>query len=392
MENMDNQVFISCSLGFEDALSNELKRLAPDSPVTPDKGGVILKTNQENLYRILQRSQIASRALVQLRSFAAHHPPMLYSQTRRLDWEKLIGPHRTFAVDCVLSKSSDHRWQDPNAPRSTLNNSLGTALKIKDAICDRIRTECNDVRPDVDRESPDVRVHAYVKDGKCQLSLDASGFSLHERGYRVAQGEAPLKENLAAACLEYTGWTPDQVLYDPFCGSGTFLIEAALKATETLHHLPNRRYGVKHWPDFNSVVWDRVAREVRGYKPEEKPKLKLFGSDQSRHMTTLTSRNAERARVLEYLTITTQDFFNTKPPTDTPGIILMNPPYGERMEANADFFKRVGDHLKHNYKGWNVWMLLGSKESLKQIGLRTAKRIPIFNGPIECRLVKFELY
>ena len=367
--------------------------MAPDAHITEDRGGVKGEVTQEGLYRILQRSQIASRVLTPLKSFAAHHPPMLYTQTRRLPWEKLIGTNRTFAVDCVLSKATDHKFGDLNLPQSTLNHTQGTALKIKDAICDRIREESNNIRPDVDRESPDVRVHAYIKDGKCTLSLDASGFSMHERGYRVAQGEAPLKETLAAACLEYTGWTPDQVLYDPFCGSGTFLIEAALKATSSVQYLSNRRFGVKHWPDFNQPLWEKVWRENnREAAPVSPSDLKIFGTDSLARMTALTARNAERARVGAYIKTETKDFFETKPPSETPGIIIMNPPYGERLEANPEFFKKIGDHLKHNYKGWNVWMLIGSREALKQIGLRTAKRIPIFNGPIECRLVKFELY
>lgn len=392
-------LFVSCSLGLEEVLREELKSLgatikAPTES-TDEKGGVHVEANQETFYRICLRSQVASRVLMPLKTFSSHNPAMLYTQTRRISWENYIPPHLTFAVDCILSKSTTHKWLSEeeragSQQRQTLNHSHATALKIKDAICDRVREEWQDQRPNIDSKNPDVRVHAYVKDGKCTLSLDAVGFSLHERGYRVVQGEAPLKENLAAACVRMSGWEPSKPLYDPFCGSGTFLIEAALMADQKSPHLPNRHFGVMTWPDFNKALWDKVQNESTRHSI-----LKLYGTDEDPRMVSITARNAERARVKAAVNVNLVSFFESKAPTVEPGIMIMNPPYGERMGEASEmpvFYKKLGDHLKHNYKGWQVWMLTGNKEALKHVGLRTSKRIPVYNGPIECRLVRYDLF
>jgi putative N6-adenine-specific DNA methylase len=387
--------FAVSAAGVEPATAAELIRLGTTA-VRARAGGVHFQADLATLYRALLWLRTASRVLRPLRAFAATTPEMLYSQARRVLWEEWLTPDQTFAVHATLASG----WREPAgtsrdtrpSPRARIDNSMFAALKIKDAICDRLRRE-RGARPNVDREYPDVPIHAHFAGGRCTLSLDAVGASLHERGYRAETTQAPLKETLAAAIIELTGWVGDQPLYDPFCGSGTLLIEAALKALQIAPGLSRPKFACQRWPDFDERLWNRAVGEARAERRTQLA-FPIVGSDADAGAIEAARRNAAQAGVGEGLQLFVRRAEEMVPPAESPGVLITNPPYGERLGDEAELaalYRRFGVALAQRFAGWTAWVLAGNLSLARHIDLPASAKIKLYNGPIVCRLLKFEV-
>jgi putative N6-adenine-specific DNA methylase len=397
------EYFAVAALGIEPATAAELARLGAGN-VRPVPGGVHFEADLATLYRACLWLRTPSRILRPLREFAAISADMLYSQTRRVRWEDYLNPTRTLAVQATIEGSAARRQRgkpvvpgktrpgrgDERAPPRGIHHSMFAALKIKDAIVDRLRRE-QGARPNVDRENPDVLVHAHFSGGRCALSLDAVGSSLHERGYRTQSAAAPLKENLAAAILELIGWDGQVPLYDPMCGSGTLVIEAALKALRIAPGLAREKFACHRWPDFDGALWQKSLDEARRQKLSQAPCL-IVGTDSDPAAIRGAETHARRAGVDQAVRFRVQAIESAESPAMEPGVIVTNPPYGERLGEESELiglYQKLGEVLSRRFPGWTAWILAGNLSLARHIGLSATEKIKLFNGPIPCRLLKF---
>jgi putative N6-adenine-specific DNA methylase len=319
----------------------------------------------------------ALRILVPVARFRAADETMLYDGVRAVPWEKYLDFTGKFAIDSVISYSA-------------FTHSGFVSLKAKDAVADRFRDRFGK-RPDVDTVDPDLRINVHLFKEQCTVSIDSSGSSLHLRGYRKAQTEAPLNEVLAAGLLLLSGWDRKTPFVDPMCGSGTLLIEAALMAGKVPSGYFRPLFGFERWKDFDRKLWDIVKRECE--EKIEEPEVPLRGFDRDDKAVQACLTNIEQAGVEKFVQVEKADFQTSLPPFPR-GFMLTNPPYGERIKVDdiKKFYQDLGDVLKKNYAGYTAWLLGSDLEALKFIGLRPSRKIKVMNGPLECRLVKFDLY
>lgn len=360
------QFFATCAKALEPLVAAELRALGAGD-VAETRAGVSFSGTLETAYRACLWSRIASRILLPLATIEASDPDALYEGVRTIRWTEQVGPDDTIAVD------ANH------------------ALKVKDAIVDQIRDETGR-RPSVDTESPDLRINVYEHAGRATISIDLSGDSLHRRGWRPVGVDAPLKENLAAAILVLADWPAQAAagapLVDPMCGSGTLPIEAALAAAEEAPGLQRQRFGFHGWRGHDAPLWKRMTDEARARK---KPiASKLYGFDQDARAVHIARDNARRAGVGDAIDFRVVKLADAAPPTETPGVVVMNPPYGERLGetlALGALYEQIGSILRHRFTGWHAYVLTSNPDLQKKIGLRTAKKHVLFNGPLECRLL-----
>jgi putative N6-adenine-specific DNA methylase len=370
--------FATTAKGIEEVLAQEIKKLAFED-ISIEKGGVRFGGDLTSCYRANLWLRTAQRILVPLAEFRCDSPQHLYDGARSVDWRRYLNPDMTLAVDC-------------NIRDSTMTHSGFAALKTKDAIVDSIRQHYGR-RPNVNTQDPDLRVNVHIARNHCTVSLDSSGTSLDKRGYRIDAEDAPLRETLAAALIELSGWDGTVPLVDPMCGSGTIPIEAALKAANCAPGLKRVQYGFQRWPTFDNTAWKKLVKEAEDQVLEEIP-ASILGFDLSSRAVEKARRNAHRAGVEEYVTFSKRDILQLVPPAP-PGMIIFNPPYGVRMgemEALKVLYRGIGDILKQRCKGYTAYLLTGNPELAKWIGLKADRRIVLYNGPIECRLLKYDLY
>ncbi len=369
--------FATAPRGAEELVAGELQFLGIGD-ASAARGGVSFTADRAGLYRANLWLRCASRVLVKLVSFPCSSPEELYEGVHALSWHEVITPEMTLAVDCSLRDSA-------------LTHSRFVSLKTKDAVVDRIREERGS-RPSVDTASPDVRINVHLAGNVCTISLDSSGEPLDRRGYRLERNEAPLRETLAAAVIALTGWDGTARLADPMCGSGTIPIEAALLAAR----IPpgrNRSFGFQRWLDYDSRLWKGIAAEAEsGVRPLA---LGLItGCDTDAGALAVARRNAVAAGfegTLHFFHNSLEEFR----PEGEGGVIIVNPPYGRRMgeeEELKGLYRRIGDIFKQRCRGWTGYVLTGNLELAKFIGLKASRRFVLFNGPVECRLLKYELY
>jgi putative N6-adenine-specific DNA methylase len=375
--------FASSPKGVEAVTARELVSIGAEG-VEPDEGGVHFEGDRAVLYRAHLHLRTAMRVLCFLREFASTTPEMLYDQVRRVKWDRLIRLDQTFAVHCVIARRSNRRG---------LNHSHFVELKIKDGIADEMRKRVG-ARPDVDTRNPDLRVHAYLSGGRCRLSLDASGESLHKRGYRAGGREAPLKETLAAAILDLAGWDGSVPLIDPMCGSGTLPIEALLRARGIPPGLDRTDFAFMRWAEYDDDLWQEISLQARqGIRPGLQAPITGFDADPD--AVRQARKNAASFGDDPLLRFERQRLDDLAPVGDAPGVVILNPPYGKRMgeeERLHGLYRRIGDVLKQRMTGWRAFIFTGNLQLAKHVGLRTKRRITLFNGPIECRLLEYELY
>ncbi|QNE39705.1 hypothetical protein F1C16_09135 [Hymenobacter sp. NBH84] len=367
--------------GLEEILADELYQLGAHIEKVGQRA-VEFSGDKQLLYEAVLWCRTAMRILVPFAGFYARDEKALYREVGRIDWQEFIGADQTFAITAVVNKSS-------------FEHSLFVAQLTKDAIVDQFRNRTGQ-RPSVDVKNPDIRLHLHMLENEVTLSLDAAGDSLHRRGYRQQTNVAPLNEVLAAGLLLLTGWDGKKTLIDPMCGSGTLLTEAALIAQRIAPGLYHQgKFGFENWPDFEAALWESVQLDARQMRLEE-PQAYLAGSDISREYIELARENVDAADLEDFIRLGVRDVAEAKAPAkEAPGIVIMNPPYGERIGQESEMealYKTIGDTLKAGFQGYDAYIFTGNLEAAKRIGLKTSRRVPLYNGPIECRLLKYELY
>ena len=368
----------TCALGLERVLADELRDLGVTG-VAPDRGSVLFSGDLRTVYDVNIRLRTAMRVLVPLIRGAVNNKDDLYDLAASVAWEEVMTDGQTFAVEVV----GKHR---------SFRKTTFAGQVVKDAVVDRLRS-LRGRRPDVDRENPDLRLHLrLVEQGPVTLSLDSSGEPLSHRGYRPRGGPAPLAESLAAGILLLAGYDGSQPLLDPMCGTGTFSVEAALIATKTPPGL-HRAFAFERWAVHDLVTFEEVQHEVsHGHREAQQP---IIARDRADRALRATERNLKAAWMNRWVTVEQRDALDLQLPWGEGGIIVANPPYGKRVgevEKLFGLYRRFGDSMKNQAAGATAWIMAGEPRLAKQIGLKPARRIPLFNGPIECRLLKFELY
>lgn len=340
--------------------------------------GVHFTATQEVLYDIVYSAKIATRVIAPLLTFDCHSDKYLYKRVAELDWMSLIGPDRTFAVFSALSNS----W---------LNHSKYASLRVKDAVVDTIRDAAGR-RPNIDRRDPDIWLNLYVENNRAVLSLDASGGSLHRRGYRVASVEAPIQETVAAALVRLTEWNGERPLVDPMCGSGTLLAEAFLHASGTPGGFLQESFGFQQFPDYDAALWETVKKR-RDASVRPVAEGLIAGSDINQEAVDAALANLAMIPGADVVTVERADFRTLSGFSNT--TILTNPPYGVRINGSipvGDFYKAFGDFLKQECTGSTAFIYVGKPELLKGVGLRTSFRKEVVNGAMEGRLARYDLY
>ncbi len=364
--------------GLEEVLADELLQLGARDIVkgnrsvtfTGDKG-FLYKANY-NLHTALR---ILRQIAFQKNIYKAEH---LYNAIAAIDWTQYMDVSNTIRIDVT-------------GQTKYFKNTRFIALKAKDAIVDQFRQKYNS-RPDISLKNPDLRIVLHFKDDKLDILLDSSGEPLHKRGYRTMTNIAPLNEVLAAGIVALSDWRGNENLLDPMCGSGTILIEAAMYAMQIPAGINRQQYAFQKWKDYDPELFELI-KESSLKKIRELPAgVKLIGYDKAPSAVEKAIQNVKNANLEEFITIKQADFFRTIRPKK-PTQLLFNPPYDERLSIDTQsFYQKIGDTLKNNYPNTIAWMLVGNLQALKYVGLRPSKRIKLFNGKIEARLVKYELY
>ena len=373
---MTETYFAPCPRGLEAVLKDELEALGASGAAAVD-GGVSFAGDLALCYAANLESRVASRVLWQVAHGPYRSERDIFEAAKRLPWSDWFHVDHSIRVDV-------------SAIRSPVKSLEFVTLRVKDAVCDAFR-EKHGARPDVDTRSPDVRIQAFLSATHFTLYLDTSGEPLFKRGYRQVTGEAPLRENLAAGILRLTGWTPPTPLLDPMCGSGTFLTEAAMIATDRAPGL-ERPFGFEKLSTFDASVWkgmlDAARQRVR--TPEA---AALHGSDRYGDALKLARANLAALGMERLVTLKQADVLEMPAPAPA-GVIVTNPPYGVRQQdqqALAELYPKLGDALKKKYAGWTAYIFTADLRIAKLIGLAPSRRTPLYNGALECRLFEFRL-
>lgn len=368
--------FASCPRGLEAVLTTELPTLGARDVNAVD-GGATFSGEMALCWAVNLESRVASRVLWQVGFARYGSEEDVYAAARRLPWNDWFDVQRSIRVNV-------------SAIRSPLKSLDFATLRIKDAVCDAFRAACGR-RPDVDTAQPDIRIHAFLTRDTATFYLDTSGDALFKRGWRVAGGEAPLRENLAAGILRLAGWQPGTALYDPMCGSGTFLVEAAMIALERAPGL-GRPFAFEKLASFEPATW-RTLRERAKSRCRPACALSIHGSDKFGSVLDLARANLEAAGLEDAVTLKQVDVLDSSPPAKS-GIIVMNPPYGERLEDRdslAAFYPLLGNVLKKRYTGWTAYILTADMRLPGLMRLKPSRRTPLYNGALECRLFEFAM-
>lgn len=366
----------TCSRGLEEVLAAELVALGARD-VQPGRGMVELRGDLRTLYDANLRLRTAMRVLAPLARGPAADREALYRLTARVPWERLVTRGQTILVD-VAGRAR------------AFSDASFAARVVKDAVVDRLRDRTGG-RPAVDRRDPDLRLHLHLADGDSALSLDSTGEPLSHRGYRPRGGPAPLAESLAAGILLLTGYDGSQPLLEPMCGTGTLAIEAALIATRTAPGL-GRHFACERWRLHDARLLESARAAARAEQVDA-PQPVLAADHEPRALKA-TATNLRAAGMSRWVELTEQDVRDLAAPF-TGGLIVANPPYGKRLgeeEELVELYRSLGDRLKRHCAGNTAWLMMGSKRLSKEIGLKTSQRIPLFNGPIECRLMRYDLF
>jgi putative N6-adenine-specific DNA methylase len=373
---MSDSFFAPCPRGLEALLADELVAVGA-SEVRPVPGGVSLAGDRACCYRANLESRLATRILRRVAHGAYAKEDDIYRLAREVPWPRLFEVSRSIRVGV-------------NAIRCPLRSLDFLVLRIKDAICDAFRDVAG-ARPSVNTRSPDVRVAAFLTEREASLYLDTSGEPLYKRGFKRSTVEAPLKENLAAGILQLTGWTPAQPLLDPMCGSGSFLIEAAQIALGIAPGL-GRGFGFERLLDFDDGLWRHLQEAARA-RCRPPARLPIFGSDLYGEQLKRARENLERAGLADAVQLKQANILELPPPAAR-GVLVANPPYGARIgdrEELASFYPRLGDALKRRFAGWRCYLFSADKALAKLIGLRCSRRVPLYNGALECRLYEYRI-
>ncbi|MDX2003386.1 MAG: THUMP domain-containing protein [Chitinophagales bacterium] len=362
--------------GLENTLATELKQLGAKE-IKELNRAVSFVGDKHLMYKANLWLRTALKVLQPIHQFTATNEEQLYNGVKQVDWSAYLSADETLALESAVNSTF-------------FNHSKYVALKAKDAIVDQFRNRYGR-RPNVDLENPTVRIHLHIFKDQCTLSLDSSGESLHKRGYRTSNALAPLSEVLAAGLVLLSGWDGQSTFIDPMCGSGTIVIEAGLIAKNMAPGMQRSHFGFMNWNDYDEDAWQELLQAAISNQKETE--LQLIGSDIAAGPIALARENVVKAGLDEDIKILKRPFEELVPPVGG-GTVVINPPYGERLEL-ADvmqFYKSIGDTLKKNFDGYDVWILSSNKEAMKNIGLRTSKKLTLYNGPLECKFHHFSMY
>lgn len=394
--------------GLEEVLAQELTELGADE-VQIQRRAVSFRGDKAMLYTANLWLRTALRVLVPVKTFSLQHSAVshqksavsrkpssatrhsdkqqkpedqVYEMVKRIEWDKYMTAETRFAIDATV-------YSD------TLRNSRFVTYRVKDAIADYWQERAGR-RPSVQVTDPDLRINVHVAQDQVTISLDSSGESLHKRGYRVATTEAPLSEVLAAGMLMMAGWKGQCDLYDPMCGSGTIPIEAALMALNIPPGVFRKEFGFERWPDFDADLWEEI------YNDDTRERAfahKIYGSDASFYAIQQAEKNVKSAGVGKYVTLKQIRMEELSPLTPNPltpnPLVMINPPYGERLAQQKDMldlYGKIGTALKHQFTGATAWIISSNEEAMKQIGLKPSKKLRLLNGELDCRFNKYELF
>jgi len=362
--------------GLENVLAKELELLGAED-ITILKRAVSFSGNKELLYKSNLHLRTALRILHPIYTFIATNENDLYKKVSEFDWSAYLKLSQTFAIDSVVF--SDY-----------FTHSKYVALKCKDAIVDQFRDKTGK-RPSIETKTPDVQFNVHVYKDEFTISIDSSGDSLHKRGYRNSQHDAPLNEVLAAGMLLLTGWEKSIPLIDPMCGSGTILMEATMIACNMPPQINRKTYGFMNWNDYEPELWNKVYEDAKSNI--DKSEINITGGDISRRSIDISKESLIKFGFHRDVRINKISFMDFLPKSST-GMLIMNPPYGERQKEDDIFslYKNIGSHLKQNFAGFDAWILSSNKDALKFIGLHPSKKLTLFNGALECKFQKFSLY
>ena len=373
----DPRYFAQVGGGVEDVAAEELRRLGAID-VEPAVRGVEFRADPPTLYRVVYTSALLQRVIAPILYFRCHNPDYLYRKVLEVDWSDFLRPGHTFAVFS-------------NVTNSKLKDSRFAALRVKDAVCDRLREDSGQ-RPDIDTRDPHLWISVHASNDWVTVGVDLAGGSLHKRGYRIHSVDAPMQETVAAAMLAMSGWTGERPLHDPMCGSGTLLAEAWMRATNTPTSILRGRFGFMQLPDFDLAVWKKIKADCEGARRPVAAGL-VSGGDLDPEAVTAARANLARLPGGEHITVRRRDFRQVTGLSDT--VIVCNPPYGIRLQRGDDlarFYKELGDWLKFQCPGCEAYVYFGERELMKRIGLRPAWKQPLRNGGLDGRVAKYELY
>ncbi|MBA4744779.1 class I SAM-dependent RNA methyltransferase [Muricauda sp. TY007] len=362
--------------GFEPILAKELRNLGAGH-VEEGVRNVTFEGDTGFMYKANLCLRTALKVFKPIKTFRVFNEKDLYRHIYDLDWPEIFDVGKTFAIDSI-------------ANTEVFDNSMFVSLKTKDAIVDKFRAVVRE-RPNVKTQNPDVKINIHIYNNTCTVSLDSSGSSLHQRGYRMLTNIAPINEVLAAGLLLKSGWDGQSDFFDPMCGSGTFLIEAAMIACNIPANINRESYAFMHWNDYDAELHTKIVdaslKKVREFHH------KIIGYDKAPSAVRKTQENVDHANLSDYITVERKDFFRVDKPVDGKLHMLFNPPYGERLPIDMEiFYGKMGDTFKKIYPGTDIWLITSNLEALKHIGLKTSKKIKTFNGKLEARLVKYEIY
>ena len=375
--NSDFKMVATTLFGLEGVLADELKKLGAKE-VKEGIRSVSFKGDKGFLYKANIALRTAIRILKPIKTCKVFDEEDLYEAIQKVKWENYLSETGTFAIGAVVNS------------QNFTSNSHYISLKSKDAIADYFRHKYHK-RPNVDLKYPDVKVHVHIHKEWLTISLDSSGDSLHKRGYRTSTNIAPINEVLAAGMVLLSGYTGDENFIDPMCGSGTILIEAAMIANNIPANINRKHFAFENWKDYDEdlyfIIQDSLLNKIRSSH------FKIMGFDKAPSAVNKAKQNIISANLDEFVGVHHVNFFNSKKEVFGNTTIIFNPPYGERLNINVvEFYKKIGDTLKNNYAGSTAWLITSDIQALKNVGLRTSKRIALKNGDLDCKYVKYELY
>jgi putative N6-adenine-specific DNA methylase len=383
LENSNYAMTAKTQFGLEELLVDELRRLGAGDIVKHNRA-VSFTGDKGFMYKANLCLRTALRILKPVHSFNIVNEEGLYREIGKMDWEAYMGVDDTLAVDCALN--SDY-----------FTHSQFMAQKAKDAIVDQFRNK-HGRRPSVDLESPTLRINLHIFKNTCTVSLDSSGESLHKRGYRDDTNKAPINEVLAAGLVLLSGWDKRTPFIDPMCGSGTILIEAAMIANNIPAGYFRKGFGFERWKDFDAELWSTIFNAAIDKISEEN--IQIVGIELSKNVAKIAKDNVHNAKVEDTVKVYASAFQEFEPwehiqktAVGRP-ILVMNPPYGERMDKDniPELYKSIGDTLKKKYAGCDAWIITSNVEAMKSIGLRPTRKITLYNGPLECKFLRFSMY
>lgn len=375
-DNQNFKMVAKTFFGFEDILAEELRNLGAGN-VEKGVRNVSFEGDKGFMYKANLCLRTAVKVLKPIAEFRVMNENDLYRRVQRMNLREFMNVNTTFAINATVTGE-------------LFTHSQYVAFKTKDAIVDKFRKEEN-VRPNVDIKHPDIRLNVHIQNNWCTVSLDSSGASLHHRGYRTATNIAPINEALAAGLIMLSGWHGQSDFLDPMCGSGTMCIEAAMIACNVPANLNRKEFAFEKWDDWDVDLYELI--EAAQLKHVRDFRYKIIGYDKAPSAIAKAKENIKNAQLEDFITVREQNFFETEKEGNDFLQMVFNPPYGERLPVEMEeFYKQIGDTLKTGYPGSHAWLITSNMESLKHVGLRPSRKIKCFNGSLESRLVKYEMY